>query len=127
MIRLYVILYDAGCMQGVGILKHLTVQAHFGTGRITGCPKPSWLLCYSEKLNNWLSQFLCHILVCFEDDVENPTKKSTLKIMGRNTRQRLVFSTPLLSCSSRFLCALQQYKAQSRLLYLLNIPTLAIE
>ena len=38
----------------------------------------------------------------------------------RNTRLRLVFLPTLLSCSSRFLRALKQNRAQSRLLYLLN-------
>ena len=46
--------------------------------------------------------------------------KSTQEV-GRNTRLRLVFPPTLLSCSSRFLRALQQNRAQSRLLYLLNI------
>ena len=41
--------------------------------------------------------------------------------MGRNTRLRLVFLPTLLSCSNRFLRALQQNRAQSRLLYLLII------
>ena len=41
--------------------------------------------------------------------------------VGRNTRLRLVFPPTLLSCSSRFLRALQQNRAQSRLLYLLSI------
>ena len=45
--------------------------------------------------------------------------KSTQEV-GRNTRLRLVFTPTLLSCSSRFLRALQQNRAQSRLLYLLN-------
>ena len=38
----------------------------------------------------------------------------------RNTRLRLVFLPTLLSCSSRFLRALKQNRAQSRRLYLLN-------
>ena len=38
----------------------------------------------------------------------------------RNTRIRLVFLPTLLSCSRRFLRALKQNRAQSRLLYLLN-------
>ena len=41
--------------------------------------------------------------------------------VGRNTRLRPVFPPTLLSCSSRFLRALQQNRAPSRLLYLLNI------
>ena len=36
----------------------------------------------------------------------------------RNTRTRLVFPPTLLSCSSRFLSALQHNRAQTRLLYL---------
>ena len=40
--------------------------------------------------------------------------------VGRNTRLRLVFLPTLLSCSNRFLRALQRNRAQSRLLYLLN-------
>ena len=40
--------------------------------------------------------------------------------VGRNTRLRLVFPPTLLSCSSHLLSALQQNRAQSRLLYLLN-------
>ena len=47
--------------------------------------------------------------------------KSTQEV-GRNTRLRLVFPPILLSCSSRFLSALKQDIAQSRLLYLLNNP-----
>ena len=43
--------------------------------------------------------------------------------MGRNTRRSLVFLPTLLSCSSRFLSALQQNRAQSRLLYILSITT----
>ena len=39
--------------------------------------------------------------------------------VGRNTRTRLIFLPTLLSCSNRFLSALQQNSAQSRLLYLL--------
>ena len=39
--------------------------------------------------------------------------------IGRNTRLRLVFLPTLLSCSNRFLRALQQNRAHSRLLYLL--------
>ena len=46
--------------------------------------------------------------------------ESNSQEVGRNTRLRLVFSPTLLSCSSRFLSALQQNRAQSRLLYLLN-------
>ena len=38
----------------------------------------------------------------------------------RNTRIRFVFLPTLLSCSNRFLCALQQNRTQLRLLYLLN-------
>ena len=38
----------------------------------------------------------------------------------RNTRLRLVFLPTILSCSSRFLRALQPNRAQLRLLYLLN-------
>ena len=37
-----------------------------------------------------------------------------------NTRLRLVFPPTFLSCSSRYLRALQQNRAQSRFLYLLN-------
>ena len=44
--------------------------------------------------------------------------------VGRNTRLRLLFSPTLLSCSSRFLRALQPNIAQSRLLYLLKKRTL---
>ena len=40
--------------------------------------------------------------------------------MERNTRIRFVFLPTLLSRSNRFLCALQQSRTQSRLLYLLN-------
>ena len=40
-----------------------------------------------------------------------------IKQMRRNTRLLLVFVPTLLSCSSRFLRALQQNRAQSRLLY----------
>ena len=39
--------------------------------------------------------------------------------VGRNSRLRLVFLPTLLSCTSRFLRALQQHRAQSRPLYLL--------
>ena len=46
--------------------------------------------------------------------------------MGKNTRLRLVFSPTLLSCSTRFLRALQQNTAQSRLLYLLNIKQVGV-
>ena len=38
--------------------------------------------------------------------------------VGKNTRLRLVFPRTLLSCYPRFLRALQQNRAQSRLLYL---------
>ena len=41
-----------------------------------------------------------------------------------NTRQRLVFSPTLLSCSNRFLNDLQQNRVQLRLLYLLTVWTL---
>ena len=44
--------------------------------------------------------------------------------MGRNTRRSRVFLPTLLSYSSNFLSALQQNRAQSRLLYLLIQGTL---
>ena len=46
-------------------------------------------------------------------------KEASTQEVGRNTRLRLVFPPTLLSCSCRFLRALQQNRAQSRLLYLL--------
>ena len=45
--------------------------------------------------------------------------ESNAQEVERNTRLRLVFLPTLLSCSSRFLSALYQNRAQSRLLYLL--------
>ena len=46
--------------------------------------------------------------------------KKTQKV-ERNTLIRLMFTPTILSCSSHFLCALQQKRAQSRLLYLLIV------
>ena len=43
--------------------------------------------------------------------------------MGRNTRLGLVFLPIFLECSSRFLRALKQNRAQSRLLYLLIVAS----
>ena len=44
----------------------------------------------------------------------------SIKQASEITRLRLMFLTTLLSCFRRFLPALQQNRAQSRLLYLLN-------
>ena len=48
------------------------------------------------------------------------TMQSHTQEVGRNTRRSRVFLPTLLSCSNRFLRALQQNRAQSRLLYLLK-------
>ena len=49
--------------------------------------------------------------ICFEK----------LKKWGGNTRRSRVFLSTLLACSNRLLRALQQNRAQSRLLDLLNV------
>ena len=57
------------------------------------------------------------VLFCYKARRKRPEYE---KSVGRNTRLRLVFLPTLLKCSSRFefLSALQQNRAQSRLLYL---------
>ena len=51
---------------------------------------------------------------------------SSCEEVGRNTRLRPVFPPKLLSCSRRFLRALQWNKAQSKLLYFLIIAQFVI-
>ena len=51
------------------------------------------------------------------------SRQSTQEV-GRNMRCYHMFLPTLLPCSSGFLRALQQNRAQSRLLYLLNAPVL---
>ena len=51
--------------------------------------------------------------------VEQLESGDSTEEVGRNTRLRLVFPSSLLLCYRRFLRALQQTRAQSRLLYLL--------
>ena len=51
---------------------------------------------------------------------QSPVIAVSLKQASEITRLRLMFLTTLLSCFRRFLPALQQNRAQSRLLYLLN-------
>ena len=51
---------------------------------------------------------------------------SSYEEVGRNTRLRPVFPPKLLSCSRRFLRALQWNRAQSRLLYFLIIAQFVV-
>ena len=69
---------------------------------------------YSHKDSDWL------IVACFVRVQGMLTTLLTLKKWG-NTRLRLVFLSTMLSSSSRFLSALQQNRAQSRLFYMLII------
>ena len=65
-----------------------------------------------HKTNKEASTVLCSV-------VKHLGSGLSTQEVGRNTRLRLVFPPTLLLCSSRSLCALQQNRAQSRLLYLL--------
>ena len=67
-----------------------------------------------HKTNKEASTVLCSV-------VKHLGSSQSTQEVGRNTRLRVVFPPTLLSCSSRFLRALQQNRAQSRLLYLLTI------
>ena len=69
-----------------------------------------WILYYETNKDS--STVLCSV-------VKHLGSGQSTQEVGRNTRLRLVFPPILLSCSSRFLRALQQNRAQSRLLYLL--------
>ena len=78
-------------------------------------------LTYGNKIKHSLHSRTMYSSVFKNKTEQKRNDEKYSQTMGRNTRRSRVFLPTLLSCSSRFLRALQQKKAQTRLLYLLNI------
>lgn len=76
---------------------------------------------------HWLKQWALWDCKAQNKQKLTPSSEDSTQEVGRNTRLSARVTDPaLLSCSSRFLCASQQNRAQSTPLYLLNICLLAV-
>ena len=105
------------------VLTVLTAFVLFNESNHLPILKGDWLIkCVLwERRTRWRQSGSLENKVCFENLIFSKALKRRLSTqqVKRNTRLRLVFPPTLLSYSIPFLRALQQNRAESRLLYLL--------
>ena len=105
------LLFALGCSLWIVSFGLLALEINFVLKIESNAEGISWILHY--KANRKALTALCSV-------VKHLGSGQSTQEVGRNMRRSRVFLPTLLSCSSRFLCALQPNRTQLRLLYLLN-------